>query len=176
MMTGKATIRGRVWKYGDNINTDVIFPGKYTYTVSEPSEMRHYALEDLDPRFTSDVQPNDVIVAGSNFGCGSSREQAVTCLKECGLGAIVAKSFARIYYRNCLNAALPALICPDGVDAIEDGENIEIDLASGVLRINSGEFHFSPLPEIVMAIFDAGGLIPYTRGRLQKQGLMEDVE
>jgi 3-isopropylmalate/(R)-2-methylmalate dehydratase small subunit len=170
MTTVKATIRGRVWKYGDDINTDVIFPGKYTYTVSDLSEMRQYALEDLDPRFRLDVQPNDVIVAGSNFGCGSSREQAVTCLKESGLGAIVAKSFARIYYRNCLNAALPALICPGGVDAIEDGEPIEIDLAGGVLRVNAGEFHFSALPEIVMAIFDAGGLIPYTRYRLQERG------
>ena len=169
MMIEKVVIRGRVWKYGDNINTDVIFPGKYTYTISEPSEMRQYALEDLDPRFKSDVQPNDVIIAGNNFGCGSSREQAVTCLKESGLGAIVAKSFARIYYRNCLNAALPALICPAGVDAIEDGESIEIDLAEGILRVQAGEFHFAPLPEIVMAIFDAGGLIAYTRERLQER-------
>ncbi len=113
-----STIKGRVWKYGDNVNTDVIFPGKYTYTVSDPAEMPKYALEDLDVRFASKVQPGDVIVAGKNWGCGSSREQAVTCLKESGVGAIIAESFARIYYRNCLNAALPALTSVEAVRAI----------------------------------------------------------
>ena len=105
-----AEITGRVWKYGDNINTDVIFPGKYTYTVSEPAEMPQYALEDLDPEFAGGVQPGDIIVGGTNWGCGSSREQAVVCLSEASLGAIIAKSFARIYYRNCLNNALPAIL------------------------------------------------------------------
>jgi len=87
-------IRGRVWKYGDSINTDVIFPGKYTYTVSDPAEMAQYAMEDLDPRFAGEVRPGDIVVGGSNFGCGSSREQAVTCLKMAGVGAIIGKSFA----------------------------------------------------------------------------------
>jgi 3-isopropylmalate/(R)-2-methylmalate dehydratase small subunit len=166
-MNAKLQIKGRVWKYGDNINTDVIFPGKYTYTVSEPSEMPQYALEDLDPDFAKQVKPSDIIVAGSNWGCGSSREQAVTCLKESGLGAIVAKSIARIYYRNCLNAALPALISPDAVEAIQNGETIEIDLQLGELRCAAGTFNFPPLPSAVMEIFDAGGLIPYTRQRLE---------
>ena len=102
-------IKGRVWKYGHNVNTDVMFPGKYTYTINDPVEMAKHALEDLDPRFAKEVRPGDIIVAGRNWGCGSSREQAVTCLRGCGLGAIIAKSFGRIYYRNCLNSALPAL-------------------------------------------------------------------
>lgn len=160
-------IRGRVWKYGDNVNTDVIFPGKYTYTISDPAEMPQHALEDLDPRFAKQVKPDDIVVAGRNWGCGSSREQAVTCLKESRLGAIVAKSFARIYYRNCLNAALPALSCGDAVEAIQDGETIEIDLEGGILRCGQGTFSFPPLPAGVMELFEAGGLVPSTRRRLE---------
>jgi len=162
-----ATIKGRVWKYGDDVNTDVIFPGKYTYTVSDPKEMPKYALEDLDPNFADQVQPGDVIVAGKNWGCGSSREQAVVCLSEAKVGAIIAESFARIYYRNCLNNALPAIVCPEAVAAIEDGESIEVDLEQGEIRCDAGVFSFPPLPTAVMDIFEAGGLIPYTRQRLQ---------
>jgi 3-isopropylmalate/(R)-2-methylmalate dehydratase small subunit len=162
------SIQGKVWKYGDNINTDVIFPGKYTYTVSEPAEMPQYALEDLDPEFAGSVQAGDVIVGGTNWGCGSSREQAVVCLSETSLGAIIAKSFARIYYRNCLNNALPAIVCPEAVNAIENGEKVEIDLENGIIHSKAGEFNFPPLPEAVMEIFDAGGLIPYTKQRLEE--------
>ena len=164
-----ATIQGRVWKYGDNINTDVIFPGKYTYTVSEPAEMPQYALEDLDPKFAGAVKPGDVIVGGTNWGCGSSREQAVVCLSEARLGAIIAKSFARIYYRNCLNNALPAIVCPQAVDAIQDGEQVTIDLENGKIICQAGEFSFPPLPRAVMEIFNAGGLIPYTQNRLAEK-------
>ncbi len=163
----KKVIKGRVWKFGDDVNTDVIFPGKYTYTVSDPAEMSKHALEDLDPRFVKDVKADDIIVAGKNWGCGSSREQAVTCLKQSGLGAIIAKSFARIYYRNCLNAALPALTCADAVDVIEDGETIEVDLQTGQIRCKKGVFPFPPIPAEVMGIFEAGGLIQYTRQRLK---------
>jgi 3-isopropylmalate/(R)-2-methylmalate dehydratase small subunit len=161
-----AEIQGRVWKYGDNVNTDVIFPGKYTYTVSEPSEMPQYALEDLDPVFAGDVKQGDIIVGGTNWGCGSSREQAVVCLSEANLGAIIAKSFARIYYRNCLNNALPAIVCPEAVDAILNGETVTINLEKGIISCAAGEFSFPPLPEAVMEIFNAGGLIDYTRQRL----------
>jgi 3-isopropylmalate dehydratase small subunit len=159
-------IRGRVWKYGDNVNTDVIFPGKYTYTLSDPKEMAAHALEDLDSRFSKEVKQNDIIVAGRNWGCGSSREQAVTCLKESGLGAIIAKSFGRIHYRNCINSALPALTCAEAVDAITDGEVIEVDLAAGEIRCSAGIFKFPGLPEQVIKIFDVGGLVAYTRKRL----------
>lgn len=165
----KNIIRGRVWKYGDNVNTDVIFPGKYTYTVSDPKEMPQYALEDLDPAFAGQMQPGDIIVGGINWGCGSSREQAVVCLSEANVGAIIGKSFARIYYRNCLNNALPAIVSPEAVDAIQNGETIEIDLAAGVIRCSAGAFTFPPLPEAVMEIFNAGGLIAYTRQKLEKQ-------
>ena len=161
------SIKGRVWKYGDDVNTDVIFPGKYTYTVSDPAKMPQYALEDLDPDFVNNVKPGDIIVAGKNFGCGSSREQAVVCLSESKLGAIIAVSFARIYYRNCLNNALPAITSSEAVDAIKHGEEIEIDLASGEICCSAGTFQFPPLPEAVMGIFQAGGLIPYTRERLK---------
>lgn len=160
------TIRGRVWKYGDAVNTDVIFPGKYTYTVTDSKEMASHALEDLDPRFAKEAQPNDIIVAGKNWGCGSSREQAVTCLKALGLGAIVAKSIARIHFRNCLNAALPAVIAPEAVNAIQDGEVIELDFRIGEIRCAGGIFQFDPLPRIVLGIFEAGGLIEYTRRQL----------
>ncbi|MBL7161935.1 MAG: 3-isopropylmalate dehydratase [Anaerolineales bacterium] len=159
-------IRGRVWKYGDNVNTDVIFPGKYTYTVSDPKEMPQYALEDLDPKFAGEMQPGDIIVGGTNWGCGSSREQAVVCLSEANLGAIIAKSFARIYYRNCLNNALPAIVSPEAVDAIENGETIDVDLSVGEIRCAAGTFSFPPLPAAVMEIFEAGGLIGYTRRKL----------
>ena len=101
---------GKVWKYGDDVNTDVIFAGKYTYTIKEPAEMAKVACEDLDPEFNKNAQAGDIIVGGKNWGCGSSREQAVTCLKERGIAAIIAKSFARIYYRNCFNSGLGVLV------------------------------------------------------------------
>lgn len=167
------SIKGRVWKYGDDINTDVIFPGKYTYTISDPVEAAQHALEDLDPRFAKEVKPNDIIVAGKNWGCGSSREQAATCLKASGLGAIIAKSFARIHYRNCLNSALPVLTCPEAVDAIQDGEIIEVDLEKGELRCAAGTFKFPPLPAAVLGIFSAEGLIEYTRKQLGLRGKQE---
>ena len=161
-------IKGRIWKYGDDVNTDVIFPGKYTYTVSEPSEMSQYALEDLDPEFAKKVKPGDVIVAGKNWGCGSSREQAVVCLKESLLGAIIARSFGRIYYRNCINNALPALSNSKLVNLVENGEEIEIDLDNGKIVVSAGVFDFAPLPKAVMGIFESGGLIEYTKKKLEE--------
>ena len=160
------SIKGRAWKYGDNVNTDVIFPGKYTYTVSDPAQMAQYAMEDLDPRFAGEVRPGDIVVGGTNFGCGSSREQAVTCLKMAGVGAIIGKSFARIYYRNCINNALPAILSAEAVDAIVHGETVEVDLEAGEIRCAAGVFGFPPLPAMAMEMLDAGGLIPYTRRKL----------
>jgi len=162
----KTKITGRVWKYGDDVNTDVIFPGKYTYSISDPKEMAHHALEDLDPGFVDAVQPGDIIVAGKNWGCGSSREQAVVCLKEVGVGAIVARSFARIYFRNCINHALPIAIC-DAVEGVETGQEITIDFAEGTVTTPDGVYTFPPLSPEVMAILDAGGLIPYVRKKLK---------
>ncbi len=166
MTNDQKTIKGRVWKYGDDVNTDVIFPGKYTYTVSDPKEMAQYALEDLDPDFAKNVRPGDIIVGGKNWGNGSSREQAVTCLKEAGVGAIIAKSFARIYGRNCINNALLAITSTEAVDAIQNGEEIEIDIEAGEIRCAAGTFTFPPLPANVLNIIQAGGLIEYTRQQL----------
>jgi 3-isopropylmalate/(R)-2-methylmalate dehydratase small subunit len=161
----KTKITGRVWKYGDDVNTDVIFPGKYTYSISDPKEMAQHALEDLDPTFVANVQPGDIIVAGKNWGCGSSREQAVTCLKEAGVGAIVARSFARIYFRNCINKALPIATC-DAVDGVESGDEVTIDFAAGTVTTPTGDYAFPPLSPEVMEILNTGGLIPYARKQL----------
>jgi 3-isopropylmalate/(R)-2-methylmalate dehydratase small subunit len=161
---------GRVWKYGDDVNTDVIFPGKYTYALMEPEEMARHALEDLDPDFAGRVRPGDVIAAGKNFGCGSSREQAASCLKSAGVQAVVARSFARIFFRNAINQGLPVIQCPEAVAAMQTGERVRIDFALGILYTPSGEFRFSPLPESVLSILRAGGLVPYTQKKL-KQGL-----
>lgn len=170
------TLRGRVWKYGDDVDTDVIFPGKYTYTISDPKEMARHALEDLDPDFAANVRPGDIIVAGKNWGNGSSREQAVLCLKEAGVAAIIARSFARIYGRNCINNALPALVCPQAVDAIQQGEEIEIELEAGRIHCAAGTFTFPPFPANVLAIMDAGGLVNYTRRKLQARGRLKGEE
>ena len=159
--------KGRVWKYEDDVNTDVIFPGKYTYSILEPEEMARHALEDLDPDFAQKVKPGDVIVAGQNFGCGSSREQAATCLKYAGVQAVIAKSFARIFFRNAINQGLPVLQSGDAVDSIENGEEIEVDFASGKIKAEKGVFAFSPFPESVLGILQEGGLIPYTRKKLE---------
>jgi 3-isopropylmalate/(R)-2-methylmalate dehydratase small subunit len=159
-------IKGKVWKYGNDINTDVLFPGKYTYTVTDPKEMAKIALEDIDPEFAKNVQKGDVIVGGTNFGCGSSREQAASCLLYAGVGAVIAKTFARIYFRNCINFGLPALTSAEAVDALEHGESIEIDTEKGEIRCKAGVFSFPPLPKEIVGIFDAGGLIPYTKKQL----------
>jgi len=159
-------LTGKVWKYGDNINTDVIFPGKYTYTVTDPQEMARHALEDLDPEFVKGVQPGDIIVAGRNWGCGSSREQAAIGVRQAGVTAIVAQSFARIYFRNAVNNGLLPIVCPAAVDVIRPGERIEIDLDRYVVRCQAGEFTFPPLSPSILAIIEAGGLIPMLRQKL----------
>ncbi len=159
---------GHVWKYGDDVNTDVIFPGKYTYTVSDPAEMAQYALEDLDPTFASNVQPGDVIVAGKNWGCGSSREQAATCLKMAGISAVIGISFGRIWYRNALNAGLLALTCPEAVAAINSGDRVAVNLNAGTITLEQGDvFTFPPFAPSVQAIIADGGLIPHLKKQFQ---------
>lgn len=173
-------IRGRVWIFRDNdINTDLIFPGKYTYEPLRPEEQAIHAMEDYEPEFVKQVRRNDIIVTGKNFGCGSSREQAVTCLKYAGIDAVVAKSFARLFYRNSINSALASIECPDVVDAVFEQQtgqgsklsNLEmkIDLSSGKIILASEEFSFPPWEEQAMLIFKAGGLVEYTKQRLQKK-------
>jgi 3-isopropylmalate/(R)-2-methylmalate dehydratase small subunit len=161
----KARITGRAWVYGDDVNTDVIFPGKYTYRPLPPEEMAQHALEDLDPAFARGVRPGDIIVTGRNWGCGSSREQAVTCLKAAGVAAIVARSFARIYFRNSVNQALPVVTC-DAVAGVETGDLVTVDFAAGAVTTPGGVHTFPPLSSTVRAILEAGGLIPYVRREL----------
>lgn len=159
-------IKGRVWKYGDDVNTDVIFAGKYTYTIKERSEMAKVALEDLDPNFAKEAKPGDIIVAGKNWGCGSSREQAAICLKEKGVGAIVARSFARIHYRNCLNEGLPIVISKEIQDCVKMGDELEIDFDKGEMTANGKTFKFPPYPEFVQGLVNDGGLIPHVKKSL----------
>lgn len=161
----KAKITGRVWKYGDDVNTDVIFPGKYTYSITDRKEMAQHALEDLDPEFVKRAHPGDIIVAGKNWGCGSSREQAVICLKEIGVGAIVARSFARIYFRNCINEGLPIVTC-DAVDSVQNGDEVTIDFESGTVTTPGGVYSFPPLAPSVLEILEAGGLVPHVKKKL----------
>lgn len=159
-------IEGRAWVYGDNVNTDVIFPGKYTYTLTERVDIARHALEDLDTTFAPNVQPGDVIVAGRNWGCGSSREQAATCLVYNGIGAVIAVSFSRIFYRNALNNGLLAIVCPAAVAAIQPGERVSVDVARLVVRCGAGEFAFPPLSPSIMGMVEAGGLVEYVKRKL----------
>jgi 3-isopropylmalate/(R)-2-methylmalate dehydratase small subunit len=160
--------KGKVWKYGDDVNTDVIYAGKYTYQQMKPEEMASHALEDLDPEFAKNARPGDVIVAGRNFGCGSSREQAAACLRAAGVQAVVAKSFARIYFRNAINLGLPVLQCEEASDVLQSGDDVEIDFAGG--KIISGEkvFKFPPLPDSVTGILEAGGLLEWTKKKIER--------
>ncbi|MEM7133144.1 MAG: 3-isopropylmalate dehydratase [Chloroflexota bacterium] len=155
--------QGQVWKYGDNVNTDLLFPGKYTYTLREPSEIARHALEDLDPTFVGNVNAGDIVVGGRNFGCGSSREQGATCLVYNGVSAVVAHSFGRIFYRNALNNGLLAITCPEAVDDIAGGELLHIDLIHHRIETPRGRFAFPPLSQSVLQIVDAGGLIEYVK-------------
>ena len=162
---------GRVWKYGDNVNTDVIFPGKYTYRIMSDEEMASHALEDLDPEFAKNVKPGDVIVAGKNWGYGSSREQAVKCLKAAGIKVIIAESFARIYYRNCINLGLPAITLKrEDIEKFDNGDDVDVDIEKGVIvnRTKGFEIRFPPFEGYVMDIIRAGGIIEYIRQKVEK--------
>jgi len=159
---------GRVWRYGDDVNTDVIFPGKYTYQPLTPEEMATHALEDLDSSFAKAVKQGDVIVAGANFGCGSSREQAATCLKAAGVTAVIAKSFSRIFFRNAVNNGLPVIELREGIDEIKKDDTVGIDFENGTVTHEGNEYHFPALPVEVLAILQDGGLIPHVRKELGK--------
>jgi len=158
-----------VWKYGDDVNTDMLFPGKYTYTCATAEEILPHLLEDLDPSFAADVQPGDIVIAGKNFGCGSSREQPVLGLKAAAVEAVIAKSFARIFYRAAVNQGLILIECPEAVEAYQAGDEISLDIASGKIVVAGKEFRFPSLPKEILAIRDAGGLLPYARAQLEKR-------
>jgi len=158
-----------VWNYGDDINTDMLFPGKYTYTCSTPDEIIPHLLEDLDPSFSSKVKEGDVIFAGKNFGCGSSREQPVLGLKAVGIKAVVAKSFARIFYRSAINQGLLLIESSDAVSAYNSGDTVSIDVKNGLIKINDQQFSFPLIPDEIIAIQNAGGLLNYTREKLKEK-------
>ena len=159
-------IEGKVWKYGDDVNTDVIFAGKYTYKPMTPAEMAEHALEDLDPTFAKGVKPGDILVAGANFGCGSSREQAATCVKAAGVAAVVAVSFSRLFFRNAINEGLPVVELAGGTDFIRKDDRIQIDFEKGVVIHNGKSYKFPALPKEVLAILNDGGLIPHVKKAL----------
>jgi len=159
----------KVWKYGDNIDTDMLFPGKYTYTCSTAEEIKPHLLEDLDPSFSKDVKEGDIILAGKNFGCGSSREQPVVGLKSVGIKAVISESFARIFYRSSINQGLILIECPEAVNAFSDGDEITLNIDAGEIKIGSKIFTFPKLPKEIIAIRDAGGLLAYTRNKLSNK-------
>jgi 3-isopropylmalate dehydratase small subunit len=158
---------GRVWKVGDNISTDEIIPGRYNVTTDR-EQLAKAAFIEYRPDYAPNVRPGDVIVAGRNFGMGSSREHAPIALQASGVRAVVARSFARIFYRNAINIGLPILVCDELHPAVEDGEGIELDLAAGRIDLPDGRtFQVEPLPEFVLQIVQAGGIIPFVQaGRL----------
>jgi 3-isopropylmalate/(R)-2-methylmalate dehydratase small subunit len=157
---------GRAWCYGDSVDTDVIIPARYL-TSTDEQELAAHALEDLDPGFVSAVQPGDVVVAGSNFGCGSSREHAPIALKGAGVGAVVARSFARIFFRNAINTGLAIVTCPQLVDVTDTGDEIEVDVVNGlVTNLTKGQsFEAEPLPDFILEIVECGGLVEWVKRR-----------
>ncbi|NOZ82519.1 MAG: 3-isopropylmalate dehydratase small subunit [Euryarchaeota archaeon] len=159
-------IRGRVWKFGDNVDTDQIIPAEYLVTADEKELARH-AFEKVRPEFAGSVRAGDIIVAGRNFGCGSSREHAPLALKGAGIAAVVAESFARIFFRNSINVGLPLVEAK--VD-VEDGEEVEIDFERGIITAGSRSVEFKPLPEFLRSLLESGGLVAYTRRRLEELG------
>ncbi|MBR5418408.1 MAG: 3-isopropylmalate dehydratase small subunit [Clostridiales bacterium] len=159
---------GKVIKYGDNVDTDVIIPARYLNT-SVKEELAAHCMEDLDPDFSKKVQPGDIIVAGSNFGCGSSREHAPVAIKASGISCVIAPSFARIFYRNSINTGLAILECPEASEGISDGDRIEVDTDSGEIKdITSGKvYKASAFPGFIEKIISSDGLVGYTKTKLQ---------
>ncbi len=153
-------IGGKIVKFGDNVNTDVIIPGRYLVSI-DPQELAKHAFEPLGPEVQKRLWSAQVVVAGRNLGCGSAREQAASCLVGSGIKAVVAKSFSRVFFRNCINTGLPAVECPEAAEtALDDGE-LWIDLEHGMVEVQGKSFSFDSYPESLKQILDAGGLIPY---------------
>ncbi|ADP77383.1 3-isopropylmalate dehydratase, small subunit [Methanothermus fervidus DSM 2088] len=156
-------MKGRVWKFGDNIDTDLIIPGRYL-TIRDPKKLAKHLMEGIDPNFHKKIKKGDFIVAGKNFGCGSSREHAPLAMKGAGIGAVIAESFARIFYRNAINLGIPAIEAPNVSKKIKNNEVIEIDLKEGIIRKENGEIiKFKKLPEFMLKIIEKGGLIQYLK-------------
>ena len=160
-------LKGKVHKYGADVNTDVIIPARYL-NVSDPAELAKHCMEDIDPDFVNKAQPGDIIMATTNFGCGSSREHAPLALKAAGISCIIAKSFARIFFRNAINIGLPLLECDEAVDKTGASDSLEVDLSHGWIKNLTSDkvFIAKPYPDFMAELISAGGLIEYTRKRL----------
>lgn len=169
--------KGRVWRFGDDIDTDAIIPARYLNTT-DPLELAKHCMEDIAPWFVEKLNPGDIIAAGKNFGCGSSREHAPIAIKAAGVSCVIAKSFARIFYRNAFNMGLPIVECPEAVDAIKEGDEVEVDLDKGEVRVvnsklktqNSKLFYVRPVPPFMQALLDAGGLMEWVKERMEGKG------
>jgi len=160
---------GRVWKFGDNVNTDIILPGKYLM-INDPAELGKHAMEGIDEGFSEKVQKGDVIVGGRNFGCGSSREHAPLSLKASGVGAVVAESLARIFYRNAINLGLPVLECRGVSGLVQEGDLIVVDVLRGEVtnRSTGRSLKTTPIPEFIVSILKSGGLVPYLKQHMDE--------
>jgi 3-isopropylmalate/(R)-2-methylmalate dehydratase small subunit len=170
-VTVKTAIEGGAHVYGDNVDTDVIIPARYL-TSTEPEELAKHCMEDLDPEFVKGVQAGDVIVAGRNFGSGSSREHAPLAIKGAGIACIVAESFARIFYRNAINVGLPIVECPEVTADAEPGDQFAVDLDAGRVRnVTKGRtYEATPMPDFMRGILDAGGLMPWVKRQMDAEG------
>ena len=153
----------RVWVFGDDLDTDQIVPGRYAPFMVGQDKFHTYAFCDARPGFAKEVKPGDILVGGENFGCGSSREYAVAALKKLGIGGIVAKSFARIFYRNCINLGIPVLESTDATAVLRDGDEVTLDMAAGRLRTTDGSATLRPMAAFAREILDAGGVVAYLR-------------
>jgi len=162
-------IKGKAWTFGDDVNTDLIVPGKYLELV-DPYEMAKHAMEGVDPEFPNKASKGDLVIGGTNFGCGSSREHAALALRYLDLGAVVVESFARIFYRNAINVGIPALECPGITKTVKEGDTLEVDLASGViLNERTGEkLNFTPVPPFMVKVLNEGGLVPYLKKNMDE--------
>jgi len=162
-------LQGKVWKFGDNIDTDLIIAARYLNT-SDPKELAKYVMEDADPKFVSKMSEGDIIVAGENFGCGSSREHAPIALKSAGISAVIAPSFARIFYRNAFNMGLPIFELPESVE-IAEGDTVKVDMDKGeVINITQAKsYKFTPIPEFMQELVDAGGLIAFAKKEIMEK-------
>jgi 3-isopropylmalate/(R)-2-methylmalate dehydratase small subunit len=165
-----STLHGRAHRYGDHVNTDVIIPARYLNTT-DLAELAAHCMEDLDPEFVGRVKPGDIIAAGENFGCGSSREHAPLAIKAAGVSCVIAASFARIFFRNSINVGLPVLVCPEAAGEAQTEDEMSVDLVSGrIENLTRGRvYHAEPFPEFLQEIVAAGGLIPYTRQRIARR-------
>jgi len=157
-------IRGKAIKYGDNVDTDVIIPARYLNT-SDPAELSKHCMEDLDADFVKKVRPGDIMVAGKNFGCGSSREHAPIAIKASGISCVIAETFARIFYRNSINIGLPILECPEAAKDISNGDEVTVDLGTGTItNLSKGRTYNSmPFPDFIKEIIESDGLIGYVK-------------